>query len=53
MTGENVLEVLMAGASSVDVLSAFIYRGWTAARELNAELLTAMRSAESLRLCSP
>ena len=45
MTGENVLEVLMAGASSVDVLSAFIYRGWAAARELNAELLTAMRSA--------
>lgn len=45
MSGADALHVIMAGATSIDILSAFIYRGWRAAPELCAELATAMREA--------
>jgi len=38
-TGADALAMLRAGAVCVDVYSAFIYRGWSAAREINRELL--------------
>lgn len=43
MTGEDALQVLIAGASSIDVLSAFIYRGWATPHLIGRELLAAMR----------
>lgn len=42
MSGEDALKVLMAGATSIDVLSAFVYRGWSTARQINDELLELM-----------
>ncbi len=38
-TGEDVFHVLAAGASSADVLTSFIYRGWSLPRRLQTELL--------------
>jgi dihydroorotate dehydrogenase len=53
-TGEDALQVMMAGASSIDILSAFVFRGWTAAADINRELLQSMeregvRSLQSLQ----
>lgn len=57
-TGEDALKVLMAGATTFDILSAFVFRGWSAASLINDELLTLMQregisSLESLRKTSP
>jgi dihydroorotate dehydrogenase (fumarate)/dihydroorotate dehydrogenase len=41
-TGEHALHMLEAGASSVEVYSAFIYRGWGVAGDLKRELLRAL-----------
>jgi dihydroorotate dehydrogenase len=41
-TGEQALRMLVAGAASVEVYSAFIYRGWGIAGDLKRELLRAL-----------
>ena len=41
-SGADVLRMLEAGASSVEVYSAFIYRGWGVAGSLKRELLDAL-----------
>jgi dihydroorotate dehydrogenase len=41
-TGEDVFELLAAGATMIDVFTAFIYRGWNAAAKIKAELLHLM-----------
>jgi dihydroorotate dehydrogenase (fumarate)/dihydroorotate dehydrogenase len=41
-TGGHALRMLEAGASSVEVYSAFIYRGWAVAGDLKRELLRAL-----------
>jgi dihydroorotate dehydrogenase (fumarate)/dihydroorotate dehydrogenase len=38
----DVLAMLHAGARCVDLYSAFIYRGWTVARDINRELAPAL-----------
>jgi dihydroorotate dehydrogenase len=40
-TGADALAMLRAGAVCVDIYSAFIYRGWSVARDINRELLAA------------
>lgn len=42
-TGEEALQILAAGASLVDVLTAFVYRGWNAAAAINRELAALMQ----------
>jgi dihydroorotate dehydrogenase len=42
-TGDQALRMLEAGADSVEVYSAFIYRGWGVAGDLKRELLRALR----------
>jgi dihydroorotate dehydrogenase len=41
-TGADALEMLLAGASMIDILTAFVYRGWNAAAKIEAELLARM-----------
>jgi dihydroorotate dehydrogenase len=41
-TGSHALRMLEAGAASVEVYSAFIYRGWGVAGDLKRELLRAL-----------
>lgn len=41
-TGEEALRVIQAGASMIDVLTAFVYRGWNVAAKLKRELLAEM-----------
>jgi dihydroorotate dehydrogenase (fumarate)/dihydroorotate dehydrogenase len=41
-TGADALAMLHAGAVCVDIYSAFIYRGWSVARDINRELAAAM-----------
>ena len=41
-TGADALALLAAGATMIDILTAFIYRGWTAAAKIKAELLALM-----------
>ena len=53
-TGQDAFEAIAAGASLVQVLSAFVYRGWTVAHRINAELRELLRlhglpSVEALR----
>jgi len=38
-TGADAFELLAAGATMIDILTAFVYRGWNAAAKINAELL--------------
>ncbi|HLH88582.1 MAG TPA: dihydroorotate dehydrogenase 2 [Xanthobacteraceae bacterium] len=45
-TGAAALAMLRAGAACVDIYSAFIYRGWSVARDINRELLAARAGAE-------
>jgi dihydroorotate dehydrogenase len=42
-TGADVLAMLRAGATCVDLYSAFIYRGWSVARDINQELLAELK----------
>ena len=46
-TGADALAMLRAGAVCVDVYSAFIYRGWGAAHDINRELIAARSSWSS------
>ena len=39
---DDVLAMLRAGATCVDLYSAFIYQGWTVARDINRELARAV-----------
>lgn len=52
-TGEDAFEAIAAGATTVEVFSAFIYRGWYVAKEINQGLLRLLEerdmSVESLR----
>lgn len=53
-TGEDAFRAIAAGAATVEVFTAFVYRGWTVARQLKRELLAAMEresvpSLDSLR----
>jgi dihydroorotate dehydrogenase (fumarate)/dihydroorotate dehydrogenase len=41
---DDVLAMRKAGASCVDVYSAFVYQGWNAARHMNRELLQLSRA---------
>jgi dihydroorotate dehydrogenase len=52
-SGADVIAMLRAGATCVDLYSAFIYQGWAIARRINRELLeglerTALTSASGL-----
>lgn len=38
-TGDDAFQLIAAGASSVDILTAFIYEGWSVARNINSRLL--------------
>ena len=40
----DVLAMLAAGATCVDLYSAFIYQGWTVARDINRELVAGLRA---------
>src|ERR1051325_1925225 len=40
-TGSDARAMLSAGAVCVDIYSAFIYRGWSVARDINRELVAA------------
>ena len=48
----DVLAMLRAGASCVDLYSAFIYEGWTVARDIHLELLRAL-GGDSVDSLSP
>ena len=41
-TGAEAFELLAAGATMIDILTSFVYRGWTAAIKIKAELLAKM-----------
>jgi dihydroorotate dehydrogenase len=41
-TGADALEMLLAGATMIDILTAFVYRGWNAAAKIKAEMLALM-----------
>jgi dihydroorotate dehydrogenase (fumarate)/dihydroorotate dehydrogenase len=45
-SAEDVLAMREAGATCVDLYSAFIYQGWNVARHLNAELLRLLQTGE-------
>ena len=42
-SGGDVLAMLRAGATCVDLYSAFIYQGWSVARRINLELASLLR----------
>ena len=41
-TGAEAFQLLTAGASLIDILTALVYRGWSAAADINRELLCLM-----------
>jgi dihydroorotate dehydrogenase len=41
-TGADALEMLLAGATMIDIFTAFVYRGWSTAAKIKAELLAVM-----------
>jgi dihydroorotate dehydrogenase len=41
-TGADAFEILAAGATMIDILTAFVYRGWNTAAKIKAELLALM-----------
>lgn len=42
--GEDAYRAIAAGASAVDLYTAFVYQGWSVARRINAELLALMEA---------
>jgi len=54
-TGAEAFQLLAAGASLIDILTAFVYRGWSAAADINRELLglMAQRRVDDLRALQP
>ena len=43
-SGSDVLTMLRAGATCVDLYSAFVYQGWSVARRINLELASLLRA---------
>jgi dihydroorotate dehydrogenase len=41
-TGADALQLLMAGATMIDILTAFIFRGWNTVAKIKAEMLALM-----------
>jgi dihydroorotate dehydrogenase len=52
-SGADALAMLRAGATCIDVYSAFIYRGWRAVRDINRELIAARAEAEASLAAAP
>jgi dihydroorotate dehydrogenase len=54
-TGAEAFQLLAAGASLIDILTAFVYRGWSAAADINRELLGLMvqQRVDDLRALQP
>ena len=52
-SAEDVLAMREAGATCVDLYSAFIYQGWNVARQLNAELLRLSQSVSCKSASAP
>jgi dihydroorotate dehydrogenase len=54
-SGEEALQILSAGATMIDILTAFVYRGWATAAAINAELaaLLDQRRLDSLQALQP
>ena len=54
-TGAEAFQLLAAGANLIDILTAFVYRGWSAAAEINRELLGLMvqQRVDDLRALQP
>ena len=48
-SGSDVLAMLRAGATCVDLYSAFIYQGWSVARRINLELAALLRQHDGAR----
>ena len=48
-SGSDVLAMLRAGATCVDLYSAFIYQGWSVARRINLELASLLRQHDGAR----
>ena len=48
-SGGDVLAMLRAGATCVDLYSAFIYQGWSVARRINLELAALLRQHDGAR----
>jgi dihydroorotate dehydrogenase len=46
-SGRDVLAMLRAGATCVDLYSAFIYQGWGVARRINLELASLLRQQKT------
>lgn len=46
-SGRDVLTMLQAGATCVDLYSAFIYQGWSVARRINLELAALLRTQDA------
>jgi dihydroorotate dehydrogenase len=49
-TGADALELLIAGATMIDILTAFVYRGWNTAGKIKAELLALLDERGVARL---
>ena len=43
-SGRDAFEAIAAGATTVEVLTAFVYQGWSVARQINRELLALLRA---------
>jgi len=41
-SGADAFQLLMAGATMIDILTAFVFRGWNTAAKIKGELLAAM-----------
>lgn len=54
-TGAEAFQLLTAGANLIDILTAFVYRGWSAAADINRELLGLMEQQriDDLRAMQP
>jgi len=52
-SASDVLSMLRAGACCVDLYSAFIYEGWTVARDINRELLQVLGQSSVASLAAP
>jgi dihydroorotate dehydrogenase len=49
-TGADALQLLMAGATMIDILTAFVFRGWNTVAKIKAELLALMDQRGIARL---
>ena len=51
-TGDQALTLLQAGATTVEVYSAFIYRGWDVASKINRELAAVLATRRDPQLAA-